>query len=157
MSTVKPQDLGLSILRVLVGIMMFVGHGMGKLSQIGTEAADSFLPVFGLSAQISHFMAACAEGVGSILLIFGIFTRFTALAMALTMFFAAFVAHAENTFYPQWFPSSVPEYKMLMAPFKEYSLLYGSIFISLVFTGAGRYSVDENIKNRLPFFLKFFC
>jgi putative oxidoreductase len=153
----KAVDLGLLILRITIGLMLFVGHGMGKLSQIGTDAAESFFPVFGLSPQLSHFFAACAEGLGSLLIIFGLFTRFSALALAITMATASFVALSHGAFFPIWVSSSIPDYKMLMTPFQEYSALYGSVFLALIFTGAGKYSIDNQIKYRLPYFLKFLC
>lgn len=153
----KATDLGLLILRVTIGLMLFISHGMGKLSQIGTEDARHFLPIFGLSPQLSHFIAACGEGIGSLFIVFGLFTRFSALILILTMTLAALVAIASNTFYPLWIPSALPEYKVVMSPFKEYSLLYGSVFLTLIFTGAGRYSIDEQIKYRLPYFLKYLC
>ncbi|MBC7538652.1 MAG: DoxX family protein [Bacteriovorax sp.] len=153
----KSTDFGLLILRITIGLLLFISHGMDKLSQIGTDSAAHFLPIFGLSPHLSHFIAACAEGIGSIFIIIGLFTRFTSLLLIITMTLAALVAIASNTFYPLWIPSNLPEYKVVMSPFKEYSLLYGSVFFSLIFSGAGRYSIDEQIKYRLPYFLKFLC
>ena len=151
----KSVDLGLLLLRFAVGLMLFIGHGMNKLSQIGTDAAGNFISVFGLSPQLCHFMAASAEGIGSILIIFGLFTRFSAFVLTFSMWIAAFIASANFPFFPQWIPSSAIEYKTLMTPFKEYALLYGSVFLALIFTGAGKYSIDHKIKYRLPYFLKF--
>jgi putative oxidoreductase len=153
----KSIDLGLLILRVTIGLMLFINHGIAKLSELGTEAATHFLPIFGMSPTISHFTLACAEGIASLFIVFGLFTRFSALLLIITMTLVALIAIATNTFYPLWIPSSLPEYKVVMSPFKEYSLLYGSVFLSLIFTGAGRYSIDEQIKYRLPYFLKFLC
>lgn len=153
----KSIDVGLFILRITIGLMLFIGHGMGKIAQIGSPAAENFQPVFGLSPYFSHFLAACAEGIGSIFIVIGLFTRFSASALCITMIAAAFIGMSDNTFFPLWIPSSRPEYKTLMVPFKEYALLYGSVFLSLIFTGAGKYSVDEQIKYRLPYFLKFLC
>jgi putative oxidoreductase len=153
----KPADLGLLILRLSIGPMLFVGHAMVKLSQIGTNAAGNFIPVLGLTPELSHFFAAMFEGVGAILIILGLFTRLSAFALTVFMSVAAFIATANSSFYPQWLPSSISEYKTLMTPFKEYPLLYCSVFLSLTFSGAGKFSIDNKIKYRLPYFLKFFC
>lgn len=139
MSWLHRSDFGLLILRVSAGLMMFFGHGWGKLEKIGTEAAANFADPFGFGAVSSHFLAASAEGLGSLFLVAGLFTRGSSLALAFTMFVAAFFAHANDPFFPK----------------KEFALLYATIFSGLVFLGAGKWSVDHQIRGRLPRVLKW--
>lgn len=134
----KAQDLGLLFLRVSIGLLMFLSLGLTKLTQIGTPETANFVSLMGIAPKFIHLMSAITEGVASILIALGIFTRFSAGLLAIAMLSATYVSYSVGTFY-------------------EHPLLFAFVFISLVLTGGGKYSIDENIRHRLPFFLKYFC
>src|SRR5262245_55009624 len=85
-------DLGLLIVRVIVGTSVLLVHGWGKLSGGPERWAStggamenlgiSFLPV------MWGFLAACSESIGSVLLALGILVRPAAVALATTMLVA---------------------------------------------------------------------
>jgi putative oxidoreductase len=124
------HDIGLLLLRVFAGLGM-AWHGYeklavsGRLSQFieGVGEMGFPFPVFFAWAAI------LAELVGGILLAAGLFTRPAAAFILITMLVAAFVRHADDPF-----------------AIKEKALLYASIALALLFTGAGRWAVDRMLR-----------
>jgi len=117
-------SLGLLIARVAAGLMMAAGHGWGKLLSFGEKAA-TFPDPLGIGRPVSMAGAIGAEFFCAILVVLGLATRAAALPLVFTMSVAAFIVHAND-------PWSR----------KELALLYLVIFLVLVFTGAGSYSLD---------------
>lgn len=124
------RDLGLLFLRVTVGLMMALSHGWGKFQNVLSGNFEFGDPI-GLGPTISLILAAFAEFICALLVVFGIKTRWAAIPVVITMLVAAFVVHWNDP----WGN-------------KEFPLLYASVFLSLVFTGAGRYSVDAKLGSR---------
>ena len=127
-------DVGLLFLRVSFGLMMCLGHGMGKLqrfSEIGTPDFR-FADPFGLGESLSFVLAGLAEGVASIFIVLGLGTRAVALPLLFTMCVAAFNAHFNDPFFGK--PRS-----------KELAAMYGAAFGALMFLGPGRLSLDHLI------------
>lgn len=122
-----PQDrstsLGLLALRIAAGGMM-LKHGIPKLVDFAAKK-DVFPDPLGIGSAASLASAVGAEVGCSVLLILGLRTRLAALPLAFTMGVAAFVVHGAN-----------PWAK------KELALLYGAVYITVFFTGAGRFSLD---------------
>jgi putative oxidoreductase len=126
----KYRDIGLLLLRVGIGIM-FMMHGYPKLiggeekwESLGNNMGNlgiTFAPVFW------GFMAAFAEFGGGILLALGLFFRPAAFLLFFTMFVAA-IRHISAG-----------------DGFNGYSHAAESaiLFFSLIFTGPGKYSLDE--------------
>jgi len=137
------HSLALLVFRVAVGGLMFFGHGLGKLSQIGTDAASRFPDPIGVGSQVSHLLASLSEGVGGLLLMFGLFTRLSSLAQAFTMFVAAFVIHMNDPLFPKRFSGVVSEYAFVSGPSKELAIMYLLCFFLVFITGPGRYSLDR--------------
>lgn len=127
------HSAALSVFRISVGALMFFGHGLGKLTKIGTEAATQFPDPLGVGSQVSHLLAASAEGIGALCVMFGLFTRLSAFAQMFTMFVAAFVIHAGDPLFSKGGPS------------KEFALLYLLCFMIIFFLGAGKFSLDKMI------------
>ncbi len=127
----KFNDLGLLILRVGVGASFVVFHGYKKImggpdkwERLGREMTNlgvDFAPVFW------GFMAAFAEFAGAAFLILGLFTRPSALLLAFTMLVATLKHINAHEGY-------------------SYSLELGVVFLALLITGAGKYSLDARIK-----------
>ena len=85
-------DLALLVLRVWLGLSMLVLHGWDKLTKF-ESMAGSFPDYFGIGSQASLALAVFAELVCAALLVVGLFTRFAALSLAITMAVAFFLAH----------------------------------------------------------------
>ncbi|MEX0608905.1 MAG: DoxX family protein [Balneolaceae bacterium] len=116
--------LSILLLRVSAGALIFT-HGLPKLMKV--FAGDfSFGDPIGLGPEISLILSAFAEGICGLLITFGIGTRITALFLIINMTVAFFVAHAGDPFST-----------------KEKSLLFLLMFVVLLFTGGGKYSVDK--------------
>ena len=130
----------LFVLRLLIGMMMLAGHGIGKIQ--GFEArkdlfyVPDFFPLKYMSPQISLLAAIFAEVACPLLLILGLATRPAAFVLGFAMVVAAFGFHAASP----WFvsPPSVMEAK-------ELALLYLIPMLVLILSGAGAWSLDAAI------------
>lgn len=129
----RVQDYGLLILRLVFGFSMIYGHGFGKLTRLfGTEEIR-FADPFGLGPAASLALAVFAEVLCSLLIMLGLFTRAALIPLIITMATAFFVAHFNDEFGQQ-----------------EKVILFGFAFLSLFFTGPGRFSMDAQMqKNKV--------
>lgn len=125
------NNIGLLLLRVGAGLFMLFPHGYNKLMKLLAGGTIKFADPIGLGADISLWLAVFAEVVCSILLIIGFKTRLVSIPLAFTMAVAAFVVHGGD-----------PWGK------KELAVVYLLIYIVLMFTGGGKYSVDEVLNKR---------
>jgi putative oxidoreductase len=126
----RSVDAGLLILRVWLGLSMALLHGKAKLLGY-SQMAGRFPDVTGLGSSVSLSLAIFAELVCGLLLVLGLFTRFAALNLVITMAVAFFVAHAA-TLAPG--PKS-----------GELAFIYLAGFIALLVAGGGRYSLDAKL------------
>lgn len=117
-------SLGLLILRVAAGVLMMT-HGWSKIQNFEGMVQSGFDPV-GMGATLSVVMLIGAEFIAALFIVLGLLTRLSAIPLIVAMSVAAFVAHASD-------PLQV----------KELSLIYLTIFASLMITGAGKYSLDS--------------
>ncbi|MCB2154158.1 DoxX family protein [bacterium] len=128
------NDVGLLLLRVFFAGMMFGGHGLGKLLNFN-DKMDSFSDPLGIGSAASLALAVGAEFFCSILVFFGIATRFAAIPLMITMFVAGFLVHLAN---------GDPFFSKV-----EFPMLYLMGFAALALMGPGRLSVDHLIKKRM--------
>ncbi|MBT6147765.1 MAG: DoxX family protein [Gemmatimonadetes bacterium] len=119
-----PRDVGLLLLRVGAGLLMLTQHGWGKMMSFSEKAAIWADPI-GVGSEASLALAILAEVVCAALIVVGLATRGAAIPLAITMFVAAFVVHWDDPFQK-----------------KEFALLFLIPFVTLILTGAGRYSID---------------
>lgn len=131
-------SLGILILRVGTGLMMFLGHGLGKIQNFA-KAKDNFpvpdfLPLNLMSPPVSLMATIGAEAVCSCLIILGLATRPAAFIFAFTMTVAAFHIHGSGP----WFLGGGD------GP-KEPALLYLIPAVAILLSGAGSYSLDAAI------------
>ena len=117
-------SLALLILRVGSGAMMLT-HGIPKVMRLFSGNEIKFADPFGLGPIVSLVLAASAEVICAVLIMVGFKTRFAVVPLIITMLTAAFYAHWNDPFAR-----------------KELPLLYAVIFIGLLLTGAGKYSLD---------------
>lgn len=138
-------SLGLLVLRLGIGGYMLT-HGIGKLEMLlsGQTIGD---PI-GLGPTLSTILVTLGEFGGSILVMVGLATRFTALLPLCSMLVAAFVVHASNPWTMQGAYELFAAHQVSSTASKEPALLYGIVFLALVLTGGGRFSVDAYIARR---------
>ena len=104
---------------------MLFAHGLPKLLNF-SEKAMNFPDPLGVGAQLSLSMAIFAEVFCAAAIMVGLWTRFAAVPLAITMCVAAFIVHADDPFRKQ-----------------EFALLYLVPLITLIFTDGGRYALDK--------------
>lgn len=126
----KLQPQILAFVRILTGYA-FLLHGTAKffefpVSMTGGNGAVQLFSIYGA--------AAILELVGGILIILGLFTRFTSFILSGQMAVAYFMFHAsaDTLFQP-------------MLNKGELAALYSVVFLAFVFTGAGKYSLDAKL------------
>lgn len=135
-------------LRICLGGMMFLGHGLPKLNSLIKGGNPYFPDPIGVGPYLSQWMAVGSEVGCAILIILGLKMRWTVLPLIFSMLVAAFVVHSADPFFPVFHRNVLPNYSTVLSPFKEYALLYAFGFIALFLLGPGRYSVDHWIKSR---------
>lgn len=130
-------SLGILILRVLIGLMMLVGHGIPKIEGFAALKELSYVPDFFplkyMSPQISLIATIAAEVGAATLIILGFATRPAAFVFAFSMVIAVFGYHADDP----WF-FTMPT----LVESKELGLLYLIPMIAIIFSGAGSFSAD---------------
>ncbi len=119
-----PGSAGILILRIGVGGMLLFGHGWQKLFGFA-EKAGVFPDPLGVGSAVSLGLVVFAEFFCAIALILGFATRLVAFPLVINMLVAAIVIHSDD-----------PWGK------KEFALLYAVPFITLLFAGGGKYSLD---------------
>ena len=125
-------DTAILIARVTIGLLMLV-HGLPKMQGLFSAGPVQFASVFGMSAGMSMSLAVFAEVFCSILLIAGIGTRLAVLPLIITMLVAVFVIHVNDPFAKQ-----------------ELGLHYLLVYVILLITGSGRFSIDYLMSNKRP-------
>ena len=114
----------LSILRIVVALL-FLEHGMSRLFGF-----PSPLPTPALFSM--YWFAGAIELVGGILLALGLFSRTAALIVSGEMAAAYFISHAPHSFFP-------------ILNRGDAAILYCFVFLYIVFSGPGPWSLDALI------------
>ncbi len=123
------KEIGLLVLRVGIGVMM-LKHGMAELKDF-ESAFHNFPDPFEISSEISYSLTVFAEVGCSIALILGLFTRLATIPLLITMLIVVFRVHSGDP----W-------------DNKELDALYGLVFLTLYFSGPGKYSLDYKRRKR---------
>ena len=131
----KYRDIGLLILRLGIG-GMFMWHGWPKItggpgfwSQLGMATGAigiHFAPTF------FGLMAALSEFAGGLCLALGLWTRFACIFLTINMVVASLMHLTKGD-------------GLMVA---SHAIEAGILFFSLIFIGAGKYSLDEKFKKR---------
>jgi putative oxidoreductase len=133
------------ILRLTLGIVIFP-HGAQKV--LGWYGGFGFDGTMGFFTQtlglpwIIAFLVVIGEFFGSLGLLVGFLTRFSAASIGVIMLGAITMVHLRNGFFMNWFGKQAGEGY-------EYHLLVLGISIALTIIGAGRWSVDQQIAQRI--------
>lgn len=130
----KYRNTGLLLLRIGAGLYMAFGHGWGKITAGPERWADlgntmelfglGFLPVFW------GFMCAIAEFVGALFVTAGLLFRPALVLLILNTIVIAGMHIITGNGSP------------------ERAVLYGLIFLGLLFVGPGKYSLDARLSRR---------
>jgi len=131
-------SLGFLVLRVGTGLLMFLGHGLGKIQTFADKKdkfpVPDFFPLKLMSPPISLTATIGAEVICAALIILGLATRPAAFILAFTMTVAAFNINGSA----DWFsPGGIGA--------KEGPALYLIPAIAILLAGAGSYSMDAAI------------
>jgi len=127
----KNIDFALLLLRITAGPFMLT-HGWGKFLKLMGDEPIKFADPIGVGVTASLVLVVFSEVFCSILLFFGITTRLAAIPLIITMLVAAFIIHADDGFGRQELP-----------------LLYTAIYIVFVINGAGKFSIDNWVYNKI--------
>ncbi len=138
------DDIGLLIARITLGVVIFP-HGAQKILGIwggsGMEAlATNFEAWFGIPPFISY-LVAIAEFFGSLALIFGFMSRFSAASIIAVMLGAIYFV-VGNHFFMNWYSEQGRGEGF------EFHLLAIGLALIIVIKGAGKFSLDGFIVNK---------
>lgn len=117
-----------AVFRIFVAFFMLYGHGWGKLMNV-FGGNFQFLDPIGIGPTASLILAAFAEGICSLLIIAGFWTRLASLILTINMAVAVFLVHLPGG---DWFGDM------------ELPVIYLLAFIVIFLLGPGNYSVDGN-------------
>ncbi len=121
------SDLWYPMIRITVGAVLFV-HGWTKINTgvagvTGYFEKSGFVPASGFA-----YAAIFIETVGAICIVFGLFTRVFAAAVAVEMAIITFVVMMPRGFFPM-----------------ETTLIWGIVMLAIALRGGGPYSLDRVI------------
>ncbi|RZL50608.1 MAG: DoxX family protein [Pedobacter sp.] len=126
----KYRNTGILILRIGLGVMMMV-HGLPKImgGPAGWEGLGGSMKVVGINflPTVWGFLAAVSEGLGGFLLILGLFFRPVNMMLVFTMIIAALVHFGKGDGLSG----------------ASHAIELGIVFLSLIFIGPGKYSIDK--------------
>jgi putative oxidoreductase len=129
------RDIADTAVRIIVGIILFM-HGWGKV-KAGAAGVAAFMAKSGLEPGLAFAYAAILlETIGALCIIFGLFTRIFAAAIAIEMFIGMLAVH-----WAHGFSVSKGGY--------EYILLIGIVMFAIAIRGGGPYSIDRMIGKEL--------
>jgi putative oxidoreductase len=129
----------LPLLRITLGVIL-IPHGCQKLfGWFGGAGFARFTQIFeGIGYKPGAFwvtVVALTELVGGLMLVFGFFTRFAALAVVIFMLNAVWFTSAKGFF---WTAGGM-----------EFSLLLLVVALVFMVRGGGEYSVDQKLSKEL--------
>jgi putative oxidoreductase len=140
-------SVGLLILRLGVGGYM-LSHGVGKLRMLAAGNWEMLGDPIGLGPHLTLILATVAEFLGPLLVMVGLFTRFAAVPPVIAMAVAALVVHAPHPWSAETAAMAFFAGTSEVWFSKEPALVYLFPFLCLVFTGAGRFSLDAWLERR---------
>lgn len=117
-------SFGLLALRLWFGLTLCLHHGIDKINN-WNQMAPMWLDPFHIGHQASFALTVFAEAICSFLLALGLVTRFAALVLVINMTVAFNMVHKDS----------------LKAG--ELAYLYLGVFVVLLVTGAGKFSLDK--------------
>ena len=121
------HDLALLVLRVTMGVSLFLKHGLEKITNFSQMASHFPDPVH-IGPVPSLVFAALSDAICSLLIIFGLGTRLAALVVVVNLMVAFSLVHRFALFGPHN---------------GELALVYLGGCLTLLIGGGGRFSIDR--------------
>jgi putative oxidoreductase len=138
------ENYAATILRIVLGLILFP-HGaqkmLGWFGGYGFSGTMGFLTEAGGLPWIIAFLVIAIEFFGAIALIFGFATRIVAVGIISLFAGIIFTSHLSNGFFMNWSGN-------LKGEGYEYHLLVIGIAVTLLVSGAGRWSVDHALQRK---------
>ncbi len=138
------ERLGLALLRVTLGTI-FVMHGYLGLVLVGPAAIGGYTTRMGYPAALGPALGwymILAHGIGGLLLIVGLFSRWAALAQVPIMASAFFLYHLHQGFFLTGIVVDPARGTAIAGGF-EYTLLVLAATLTLVLAGGGALALDS--------------
>jgi putative oxidoreductase len=139
-----PNDPTLTLARIVLAVIFFA-HGSQKVfGFFGGRGFSGTLEIFEQTMGIPPFLTIltmAAEVLGSIGLVFGLFSRVAALGLLVVMIVAPFANHLYPRFFMNWTGAQAGEGY-------EYHLLAIALIVTVLVHGAGAVSVDRALAGR---------
>ena len=126
------QHIGILFFRITVGLTMLAAHGWGKMIDFSAKS-QSFPDPFKLGGTFSLLFTVFSEVFCSLLIMVGLFTRWSTIPLILTML-TAWYLHGVA-----W---SDPWAK------QEKAVLYLICYMTLFCLGGGKWSLDSIVRNK---------
>ncbi len=123
------QDLSILFIRIAIGVV-FINAGWMKVNNI--DMVVSGFSSMGIPAALAYFVSY-AELIGGILVLLGLFTRYMGVILAVIMAVAITKVHFANGF-------------SLANGGYEYTLVLFLACLSVITSGAGKYSIAKLLK-----------
>jgi putative oxidoreductase len=120
------MDIGLLLLRLCCALMLL--HGWPKFINFSAKSGDWPDPFY-LGSTVSYTLTVFAELVCTVMLLLGLFTRAAIIPLIILMLVIIFIIHSDDSFSD-----------------REHSIMYLMTYITLLFTGPGKYSIDRLIR-----------
>lgn len=120
------KDMAALIIRIVIGLSLFYGHGLGKWHVALGGDEIQFMDPIGLGVQASFFLVLFAEGICTLLVVVGLITRWALLPIIINMAAIVFIIHLSDGFGKIELP-----------------LIYLAGFSALLYIGPGRISLDH--------------
>jgi putative oxidoreductase len=117
-------NLSIFLLRISLGILICLNHGLPKLANYSTWRRDFYNP-FHIGSGLTLALSIFAEVFAAMLLVLGLFSRLSAFILVINMLFASFIYHRGHP---------IDTY--------ENALLYLAGFLCILLVGPGKISVD---------------
>lgn len=121
----RGTDIGLLLLRVISGLSLFIKHGVEKLTNHAHMASHFPDPVH-IGRHPSFLVAMVSDAICSLLVVLGLGTRVAAFIIFMNLGVALYFVH----------------HLAFRTEHVEMMVAYMAGFVALVFTGAGRFSLD---------------
>ncbi|MEO8711508.1 MAG: DoxX family protein [Parafilimonas sp.] len=120
-------NFSMLILRIVFGLLIITKHGYDKMIKFSTLQHE-FYSFIGLGAKTSLVLAIFAEVLCALFIVLGLFTRLAAIILIITMLVAIYGFNAGKPLIQS-----------------EVALLYLGAFVTLLFCGPGKFSIDGMI------------
>lgn len=122
-------DIGLLALRIWIGLSLFLKHGLEKITHFSHMSRHFPDPVH-IGSHASLIFALVSDAICSLLVVFGLATRVAAFIVFVNLGVAFFLVH----------------HYAFHSEHGELVFVYMGGFLALIFTGAGRFSLDGRFR-----------